>query len=108
MKMEFIFDKEKLKKEGYEEEQCLNIIRKYFKEYNSKTIKETRKGYFEGEEGDWNAFGSTAILPYTNWFLKVIKKWYWYLDEGDGLGEQKEDCLKSYYEVEKINTRSNI
>ena len=30
MKMEFIFDKEKLKKAGYQEEQCLNAIRKHF------------------------------------------------------------------------------
>ena len=28
MKMEFIFDKDKLKQAGYEEEQCLNAIRK--------------------------------------------------------------------------------
>ena len=40
MKMEFIFDKEKLKKAGYEEEQCLNAIRKHFNSYKSKTIKE--------------------------------------------------------------------
>lgn len=31
MKMEFIFDKDKLEKEGYKEESCLNVIRKYFK-----------------------------------------------------------------------------
>ena len=44
--MEFIFDKVKLAKEGYDEEQCLNLIRYHFKEYNSKTIKETRKVFF--------------------------------------------------------------
>lgn len=104
MKMEFIFDKEKLKKEGYDEEQCLNAIRRHFKEYNSKTIKETKKGLFEGTEDDWNAFGATARFPYTSWFLKVIKEWYWYLDEGDGLGEQKGDCLEAYYEVKKVNS----
>lgn len=103
MKMEFIFDKDKLKKEGYDEEKCLNAIRKHFQGYNSKTIKETKKGFFEGSEDDWNAFGSTARLPYTSWFLKVIKEWYWYVDEGDGLGEQKEDCLQSYYEVKAVN-----
>lgn len=103
MKMEFIFDKEKLKKEGYSEEQCLNVIRKFFNGYKSKTIREIKKGVFEGAEDDWNAFGDTSRLPYTSWFLKVIKEWYWYVDEGDGLGIQKEDCLKSYYEVKAVN-----
>lgn len=103
MKMEFIFNKEKLKKEGYTEEQCLNAIRRHFQEYNSKTIKEVSKGIFEGSEDDWTAFGSTARFPYTSWFLKVIEEWYWYVDEGDGLGEQKEDCLQGYYEVKAVN-----
>ena len=61
--------------------------------------------------GQWNkptfaeccAFGETAKFPYTSWFLKVIKEWYWYVDEGDGLGLQKEDCLQSYYEVKAVN-----
>lgn len=103
MKMEFIFDKEKLNKYGYKEEQCLNAIRKHFNSYHSKTIKETKNGFFEGEDDDWSAFGSASRFPYTSWFLKVIKEWYWYIDEEDGQGEQKEDCLQSYYEVERIN-----
>ena len=103
MKMEFIFDKDKLKENGYTEEQCLNVIRKHFNSYNSKTIKETKKGIFEGEEMDWEAFASAQNLPYTKWFLKVIKEWYWYLDEGDGRGEQKGDCLETYYEVRAVN-----
>ena len=103
MKMEFILDKDKLQKESYTEEQCLVVIRKHFRKYNSKTIKETKKGFFEGTEDDWDAFASTSIFPYTKWFLKVIKEWNWYLDEGDGLGEQKGDCLKSYYEVQATN-----
>ncbi len=103
MKMEFVFDKDKLKIEGYKEEQCLNAIRKHFNSYNSKTIIETKNGFFEGAEDDWSAFASTSRFLYTKWFLKVIKEWYWYIDEGDGLGEQKEDCLEAYYEVEAMN-----
>lgn len=103
MRMVFIFDKNKLKEHGYEEEQCLNAIRRHFEEYKSKTIKEIKKGVFEGSEDDWNAFGSTSRFPYTTWFLKVIKEWYWYVDEGDGLGEQKEDMLQCYYEVKAVN-----
>jgi len=104
MKMEFIFDKNKLNKEGYKEEQCLNAIRKHFSQYNSTTIKEIKKGVFEGEEEDWNAFASTSRFPYTKWFLKVIKEWYWYIDEGDGIGEKKGDCLKTFYEVQSVNS----
>lgn len=104
MKMEFIFDKERLEKNGYKEEQCLKAIRNHFNSYKSKTIKEIGNGVWEGSEEDWNAFGATARFPYTSWFLKVIKEWYWYVDEGDGLGEQKEDCLQSYYEVKAVNS----
>lgn len=103
MRMEFIFDKEKIEKLGYKEEQCLNAIRKHFNSYNSSTIKEIEKGVFEGEEKDWDAFAGASIFPYTKWFLNVIKEWYWYVDEGDGLGEQKGDCLESYYKVKAVN-----
>lgn len=102
MKMIFVFDKNKLKKERYTENQCLDVIRKYFNKYNSPTIKEIKKGVFIGSEDDWSAFGCTAKFPYTNWFLKVIKEWYWFVDEGDGQGEQKEDFLKAYYEEAAI------
>lgn len=101
--MEFIFDKNKLEEAGYKEEQCLNAIRKHFDSYKSNTIKEIENGVFIGEEEDWSAFGSTAIFPYTSWFLKVIKEWYWYVDEGDGNGEQKGDCLEAYYKVKAVN-----
>lgn len=104
MKMEFIFDKDKLIKEGYTEEQCLNVIRKHFKKYDTdNSITETHTGFFEGsdEQDDFNAFSTSARFPYTRWFLKVIKEWYLYVDEG--FGEEKEDCLKSHYRVEKRN-----
>ena len=97
MKMEFIFDEEKLKNEGYTQEACLEPIRKYFAKYNSPTIKEIEPGVFIGSDDDWSIFGATAHLPHTDWFLKVIKEWYWYVDEGDGKGEQKEDFLASFY-----------
>lgn len=99
MKMEFIFDEEKLKQEGYTLDACLNVIRKHFAKFSSPTIRETRQGFFEGAEEDKGAFGSTTFLPHTKWFLKVIKEWYWYIDEGDGKGEQKEDGLKAFYEL---------
>ncbi len=103
MKMEFIFDKDKIKKQGYKEEQCYNALRKHFNSYNSKTINEVKNGVFVGEDSDWNAFASTTRFLNTSWFLKVIKEWYWYVDEEDGLGEQKEDCLESYYRLKAVN-----
>lgn len=104
MKMEFIFDNDKLEKEGYTEQECLDVIRKHFKEYNkNNTIKETKNGFFEGTDDDWNAFATTICFTNSSWFLKVIKEWYWYVDEEDGKGEQKEDMLESYYSVMAVN-----
>ena len=92
MKMEFIMDDEKCKKEGFEKGDCYAVIRKHFDKWNKNgTIKEIQEGVFVGEEDDINAFGSTFSLTDTNWFLKVIKEWYWYNED------EKEDCLKSYY-----------
>lgn len=103
MKMEFIFDENKIKQSGHTEDEFLNVIRKHFIKYNSKTIKEIKKGFFIGNDNDWTAFATTSKFTYYEDFLFVIKEWYWYVDEGDGLGEQKEDCLKSYYEVKEVN-----
>lgn len=97
MKMEFIFDEEKLKQEGYTVDACLNVIRKHFAKFNSPTIRETRQGVFEGVDNDWEIFSSTVCLTDSLWFLKVIKEWYWYVDELDGKGIQKENMLSAYY-----------
>lgn len=99
MKIEFIFDKEKLKKENLTEEECLSRVRKYFNDNKSDTIKEIKPGFFIGEEKDWSIFGWSVEFFATDWFLKVIKEWYLYVDEGDGLGEQKEDFLEAYYSI---------
>lgn len=98
MKMEFIFDDDKLRQNGYIKDQCLNVIRKMYAKYNSKTIKEIQEGVFEGHtDNDWSILVIAVNLTDTSWFLKVIKEWYFYVDEGDGKGEQKEDCLEVYY-----------
>lgn len=94
MKMEFIIDEEKCKKEGFKREDCFNVIRGHFDRWNKNgTIKEIQEGVFLGEEEDLNAFGSTFSLTGTNWFLKVIKEWNWYVD-GD-----KIDCIKKHYQA---------
>lgn len=105
--MEFIFDEEKMKTEGFTEEECLRQVRNHFSKFKSKTLKETKKGVFEGnDDEDWEAFACASWLPYEGWFLKVIKEWYWYYDEEDGKGIQKGDCLKSYYKYNKNDIRS--
>lgn len=98
MKMEFIIDDEKCKKEGFKKEDCFNAIRKFFARYNRNgTIEEIQEGIFIGEEKDRVAFGTTACLTNTNWFLKVIKEWNWYVDGG------KIDCIKTHYRVARRN-----
>lgn len=104
MKMEFIFDDVKLKQNDYTKDQCLNVIRKMYARHNSKTIKEIQEGVFEGyTDTDWSILVTAANLPHTKWFLKVIKEWYFYVDEDDGKGIQKEDCLASYYKIKMWN-----
>ena len=77
----------------------MNVIRKHFAKFNSPSIRETKLGFLEGTEKDRGAFSSATFLPYTEWFLKVIKEWYWYVNEGNGKGEQKEDGLQAFYEL---------
>lgn len=102
MKMEFIFDEEKLKKLEYTEEFCFREIEKHFNRFKSNTLKKISNGVYEGTDDDWDAFACATEFPYTPWFLKVIKEWYWYIDEEDGKGLQKGDCLASYYKYAKL------
>lgn len=37
-------------------------------------------------------------LPYTKWFMKVIKEWTWYIENDE------EDCIKSFQNVVKRNS----
>jgi hypothetical protein len=96
MKMEFIFDNDKLIENNLTIEQVLFPIRKYFKNCNKKTIYEEKPGVFVGTSDDWADFSAISFLPRTKWFLRVIKEWYWYVDEYDGRGLQKEDMLSAY------------
>jgi len=101
MKMEFIFDKEKMQNENYTEEQCFQLVRDHFEKYQktSKTLKEVKPGVYEGEDEDWGVFAATVKFLQNECFMATIKEWYWYVDEGDGNGEQKENCLEIYYEM---------
>lgn len=96
LRMEFIFDSKKLEANQMTEEQCLNIIRKYFSKHR---VTEISNGIFDSIDlENTTPFVFMAMnLPYTDWFLKVIKEWYWYIDH------DKEDCLKEYYRVVEKN-----
>lgn len=97
LRMEFVFDSKKLETIKMTEEQCLNTIRGYVSKHK---ITEISKGIFDSQDLDnTDPFIYMIMkLPYTDWFLKVIKEWYWYI-EGD-----KEDCLEAYYRKVARNT----
>lgn len=96
LRMKFVFDIDKLKSNKMTETQCLNIIRNYVSKHN---IVEIEKGVFDSSNLNNTEpfFFMIMKLPYTNWFLKVIKEWSFYFDN------DIEDCIKSYNEVSKLN-----
>ncbi len=97
LRMKFVFDEEKLKANGTNEEQCLDIIRRYTQKHG---LTEIEKGVFDSVDLDNTDpfFYLGMNLPYTSWFMKVIKEWYWYVDN------DVEDCIKAYYDVVKRNS----
>ena len=88
LRMKFVFDTDKLKANKMTEKQCLDIIRNYTSKHN---ITEIEKGIFDSSYLGMN-------LPYTKWFMKVIKEWYFYVEN------DIEDCIKAYYDVSKRNS----
>lgn len=97
LRMKFVFDDEKLKINGITENECLNIIREFFSKHN---ITEIEKGVFDSPDlNNVKPFLNMGMnLPYTNWFMKVIKEWYFYVEN------DIEDCIKAYYDVSKRNS----
>ncbi len=96
LRMKFVFDENKLKANGMTEEDCLNIIRKYAFKHN---LTEIEKGVFDSSDLDNTEpfFYLGMNLPYTKWFMKVIKEWTWYVENDE------EDCIAAYYDVVKHN-----
>lgn len=97
LRMKFVFDTDKLKANKMTEKQCLDIIRDYTCKHN---IKEIEKGIFDSSDLDNTDpfFYLGMNLPYTKWFMKVIKEWYFYVEN------DIEDCIKAYYDVSKRNS----
>lgn len=96
LRMKFVFDKQKLKEYGLNENYCLKQIRDYASKHN---LVEIEKGVFDSSNLNNTEpfFFMIMKLPYTNWFLKVIKEWKFYFDN------DIEDCIKSYNDVVKRN-----
>lgn len=92
LRMKFVFDENKLKANGISKDECLNIIREFFSKHN---IKEIAEGVFDSPDlSNIKPFLNMGMnLPYTNWFMKVIKEWYFYIEN------DVEDVLKTYYDV---------
>ena len=63
-------------------------------------ITEIEKGIFDSSDLDNTDpfFYLGMNLPYTKWFMKVIKEWYFYVEN------DIEDCIKAYYDVSKRNS----
>lgn len=97
MKMEFIFDDERLKREGITKLQCLQKIRTYFDSFENNSIVETSEGIFEGSTENYTAFGSALSFYKIPWFMNVIKEWYWTME---AYGQyEREDILETMKKV---------
>ena len=97
MMMEVVLSEEKAEINNYDIDECYNKIDKYF---ISRGVKKTGLGFYKETNKDFSTFaGAQAGFPNSEWFLKVVEKWYcWY--EGDTI-EYREDALESYYRIEE-------
>lgn len=78
MKMEFVFDLEKLAETGGTEEQCLEELRWFFfYKFKGSSIVETEKGVFEGSMYNYSLFAAALNFRKAEWFQNTIKEWFW-------------------------------
>ena len=98
MKMEFIFDDAKLKKEGITKDWALDQIRAFFKACGREAIQEAEEGVFVAPISEVAYFGAACSFKRKKWFIRTIKEWYW-TDE-DSSWERK-DVLESLAQIRK-------
>ncbi len=95
MKMEIKFNEEKAKKIGIDIESCYGVINKFLAKSG---IYPSQKGVYlaEADKG-FKPFGDLRYhLPDTDWFMKVVEKWYWF-DDMEKYGDPENyNCLRSY------------
>lgn len=95
MKMTFVLNDNNARELGYTVEACYEVINRLFAEYG---IVPVQQGVYCGSDNQ-NTYDACSAalhrLPTSSWFLKVIERWKWTVNDG----EEPEDCLKSYYET---------
>ncbi len=101
MMMEIYLDEEKAKQNNIDIEHCYDVIDRYFIKHGVQKIS---KGIYRGIKKDFTTFvGAQGNLPQTDWFLKIVDKWYCsYLGDEP---EYREDVLEIYYRVTERNER---
>lgn len=101
MLMEIYLSEDKAKKNNIDIEECYQKINRYFIKHG---VKIKSPGVYQGVKKDFTTFAiAQGQLPQTNWFLKVIDRWYIsYFGDTPDSPEFREDALKIYYEVEAI------
>ena len=101
MIMEFYLNEKKAEELGYTVEACYEVIDRIFAEYD---IKSESQGFYRGPNKqhmyDACIMTSNRLLA-SSWFLKVVEEWYWRV-KSDDIGA-RENCLASYYRVQKMN-----
>lgn len=100
MLMEVYLSEEKAKKYGIDIHECYQKIDHYFLKHG---VKIKSLGIYQGVKEDFNTFAvAQGQLPQTNWFLKVVDKWYIsYFGDTPDSPKYRADALDSYYRIKK-------
>jgi len=93
MMMEVFLSKEKGALHNFDIDRCYQILDDYFKE---RGVEKISQGVYKTDEFKHIATAQFDLLS-SNWFLKVVDKWYCrYLSDDI---EAREDALESYYRI---------
>lgn len=98
MKMEFIFDDAKLKKEGITKDWALDQIRDFFKASGREAIQETEEGVFIAPISEVAYFAKVCGFRYDDWFINTIGEWYWTDEYTDW---ERESVLEMYSSIRR-------
>lgn len=98
MLMEVYLSEEKAKKYGIDIHECYQKIDRYFLKHG---VKIKSLGIYQGVKEDFGTFVSAQMqLSETDWFLKVVDKWYIsYFGDTPDSPEYREDVLEIYYKA---------
>ncbi len=95
MKMEIKFNKEKANELGISVDSCYEVIEKYLAK--SGIYRSGEGIYFAEASKGFKPFGDLRYyLPDTDWFMKIVEKWYWFDDIDNYKDPENYNCLRSY------------